>query len=155
VKGDIPHQRFPTHVFSTPSLAGKALAGGGQGLLRYWGKGMKLAAQVLLLYLVYLAGAKVVAFLHLPIPGNVLGMLLLLGLLWTKIIPLQWVDEAAALLLKHLAFFFIPFAVGLMVWGDLFRAQGLVLLFVIVAGAIFSVACTGSLVNWLAKRREK
>jgi holin-like protein len=42
-------------------------------------------------------------------------MLLLLGLLMSGIVKLEWFESVASLLLTHLAFFFIPIAVGLMI----------------------------------------
>ncbi|MCQ4085511.1 CidA/LrgA family protein [Saccharibacillus sp. JS10] len=50
--------------------------------------------------------------LHVPLPGNVIGLLLFLGCLFAKIIKLEWVEESANLLTRHLLLFFIPYVVG-------------------------------------------
>ena len=62
-------------------------------------------------------------WLAMPIPGNVLGMGLLLFLLSTGVVRVEWLEEAAELLLSHMALFFIPAGVGVMVYLDLVRRE--------------------------------
>ena len=116
---------------------------------------LKIVLQIALLWLLFKAGELVVALLHIPVPGNVFGMLLLFGLLTFNVIPLKWVEEGASLLLKHMAFFFIPIAVGLMVWGDLFLAQGIQLLTVVMIGAVITILTTAYTVLFLIKKYSK
>lgn len=52
---------------------------------------------------------------HLPLPGNIMGLLLLLGLLEFKIIKPEQIEEPTSFLLDHLAFFFIPSAINIIV----------------------------------------
>ncbi|MEG6521000.1 CidA/LrgA family protein [Desulfotomaculum sp. 1211_IL3151] len=116
---------------------------------------LKIILQIALLWLIFKAGDLVVSLLHIPVPGNVFGMLLLFGLLTFNVIPLKWVEEGAGLLLKHMAFFFIPIAVGLMIWGDLFLAQGIQLLAVVMLGAVVTILTTAYSVLFLAKKYDK
>ena len=62
------------------------------------------------------------------VPGSVIGMVSLLVLLMTKVIRVEWIEDSAGFLTKHLAFFFIPIAVGLMAYGTLLKAAGVPLL---------------------------
>lgn len=62
------------------------------------------------------------------VPGSVIGMVLLLVLLVTKVIRVEWIEDSAGFLTKHLAFFFIPIAVGLMAYGTMLKAAGIPLL---------------------------
>lgn len=62
------------------------------------------------------------------VPGSVIGMVLLLVLLITKVIRVEWIEDSAGFLTKHLAFFFIPIAVGLMAYGTMLKAAGIPLL---------------------------
>lgn len=116
---------------------------------------LKIILQIALLWLIFKAGDLVVFLLHIPVPGNVFGMLLLFGLLTFNVVPLKWVEEGASLLLKHMAFFFIPIAVGLMIWGDLFLAQGIQLLAVVMLGAVVTILTTAYSVLFLAKKYDK
>ena len=57
--------------------------------------------------------------LSIPVPGNVIGMALLFLALVTGVVPLGSIKEASELLLSHMALFFIPAGVGVMVYFDL------------------------------------
>lgn len=115
-------------------------------------KGFKILLQWTLLYGIYSLGNFLVAWLHLPIPGNVLGMLLLFGALSSGLIPLAWVEAGASILLKHLAFFFIPISVGLMAWGHLFRQAGWQLFLALLISAAVTIVVTGFIAQRLGKK---
>lgn len=110
----------------------------------------RLALQIGILFLIFRAGQWGVARFHLPLPGNVLGMLLLFGLLCFGLMRETWIQEGATLLTKHLAFFFIPIAVGLMEWGPLFRHEGHWLLLALALSTLLALATAGGLVRLLA-----
>jgi len=102
-----------------------------------------LLAQILALLLINQAGYAVVSVLHLPVPGNLLGMLFLLILLVTGALPLRWIETSASLLIRHLAFFFIPIAVGLMAFGELFLDNGVAILLTLVVSAAVGIWVSG------------
>jgi len=115
---------------------------------------LKITWQTTLLWMIYRAGVFVVDMLHLPLPGNVVGMLLLFLLLAVGIVkPLQ-IEEAVQLLLKHFAFFFIPISVGLMAWGGLIQQSGFMLLGVLTVSAVAALVITGVLVQLLHGRQR-
>jgi holin-like protein len=116
---------------------------------------LKIIIQIFLLWLIYQLGNIITSTLHLPLPGNVLGMLLLFALLTTGIVPVKWIKEGADLLLKHLAFFFIPIAVGLMAWTKLFATSGIWLLLALLISALLAIPISGWAVQLLSRRREK
>lgn len=115
---------------------------------------VKSVVQITFLWLIFLSGNALVSLLKLPLPGNVAGMLILFGLLTLKVVPISWIEEGAGILLKHLAFFFIPIAVGLMAWGDLFSVNGLWLTLILVFSAVISISVTGWLVQLLRHRGQ-
>lgn len=59
-----------------------------------------------------LAGVLLHDALHLPLPGNVIGLLLFLAALFGKVVKLEWVEQSANLLTGHLLLFFIPYVIG-------------------------------------------
>ena len=99
----------------------------------------------------YLAVAK----LHVPLPGNVAGLLLLFTLLCTRIVPVRLFERSSALLARHLAFFFVPIAVGLMDLGPTVISQGWLLLFVLVASAAVGLCVTGWLAQLLSRLKRQ
>ncbi len=86
--------------------------------------------------------------LPLPLPSNLVGMLLLALLLLTGLVRESWLGQAAVLFQRHLAFFFVPIAVGLMAYGSLLRQHGLMLLLVILVSTAAGIAAAG----WIGAR---
>ncbi|WP_342431904.1 CidA/LrgA family protein [Neobacillus sp. FSL H8-0543] len=118
-------------------------------------KAWRSCAQMLLLVLIYHIGNYITQFFQLKIPGNVIGMLLLLVLLWLKVIKLEQIELAAGWLLKHLGFFFIPISVGLMTLGQVISKNGLSLLFIIISSAIIGMISAGRITQSVMSRKEK
>ena len=99
--------------------------------------------QLGMLWLIYQVGSIIVQYLHIPIPGNVLGMIILFISLITGVIKLEWIERAASFLLKHLVFFFIPITVGMMTLGSTFQHHGFLLFVILIGSAILGGAITG------------
>jgi holin-like protein len=115
----------------------------------------RLLVQIFLLWLIFRAGEWGVRHAHLPIPGNVLGMLILFVLLAFGLVKEHWIQDGAGLLTKHLAFFFIPIAVGLMEWGALFWREGHWLLLALLLSTLAALLCTGGIVQLLGPRHRE
>jgi holin-like protein len=96
-----------------------------------------IMVQVGLLALINVAGHFLAHLFSLRLPGNLIGMLLLFALLSSGILPLPWVQEAASVLTRYYAFFFIPFAVGLLAFKQVFLQHG----WPILGTLIFSTVC--------------
>lgn len=72
---------------------------------------LRAIVQVLVLSLAYWGCDRLARAWNSPIPGGVLGAIVLAILLLTEIVPLGWFEEGADLLLKNLGLFFVPAAV--------------------------------------------
>ena len=70
--------------------------------------GLRAFAQVLGLAALWWASDLVMRWLHLPVPGSVAGLGILVLLLRTGLLPLAWVKEGADWLLAEMLLFFIP-----------------------------------------------
>jgi holin-like protein len=116
------------------------------------GQALRLAVQFMLLVAVSQLADLAVAATHLPVPSNAVGMLLLFLLLYYGVLDLNQVNAGAALLVRHLAFFFIPIAVGLMAHRELLATTGLALLLVIAASALVGMVVAGLVAQLLKKR---
>jgi holin-like protein len=104
-------------------------------------------AQVALLWAIHAVSNFVVTRLHLRVPGNIVGLLLLFTLLSTGVVRERWLARAANVMTKHLAFFFIPIAVGLMDWGGLLWQVGHWLLLAIVVSSVAGMVTSGGLIQ--------
>lgn len=116
---------------------------------------LKIIGQIVLLWVIYYICTWVVKFLHLPIPGSVLGMISLFALLSSGVLKEEWLSAATNPLLKHLSFFFIPIAVELMVWGDLLLQKGYLLFLPLVVSGLVALLTTGGIVQLLTKSLQK
>ncbi len=87
------------------------------------------------------AGEALSRLLHLPFPGPVVGlMLMLLALRWPLV--RDSVQGAAEFLLAHLSLLFVPVGVGVMTHLDLLGQYGVRLLLVIVLSTWVALAVT-------------
>jgi len=110
-------------------------------------------AQLAFLWLIYQLGQFISKFFHLPVPGNVLGMMILFLLLSLKIVKINWVEKGALFLNKHLAFFFVPIAVGLMTYTPLLKESGLALAVILFGSSIIGMAITGGVSQFLSVKQ--
>ena len=114
-----------------------------------------IAIQIAALLVINGIGYMLAAALQLPLPGNLLGMLLLLSLLATGLVPLRWVESSASVLIRHLGFFFVPITVGLMSLGELFLDNGVAILITLVVSAVIGIGVAGLSSQRLASRRDR
>ncbi|MCQ2969831.1 MAG: CidA/LrgA family protein, partial [Clostridium sp.] len=114
---------------------------------------MKLFREAIIIFGIYLLGVLLVDVTVLPIPGNVLGMLILFLLLYFKVIKLEQISTISNFFLEHLAFFFIPAGVGLISSFDIIKDIWIQLLIVCFITTIITMACTGRIVQRIANRK--
>jgi holin-like protein len=110
-----------------------------------------MIASLSLILLCQLAGEIVVRGLALPMPGPVVGMLLLLGLLLLRDRaslfargPLQGggVETASKGLLAHLSLLFVPAGVGVVQKLDLLAQHGLAIAAVLAISVVITLLVT-------------
>ncbi|WP_379156910.1 CidA/LrgA family protein [Paenibacillus sp. sgz5001063] len=94
-------------------------------------------------------------YLHIPIPGSIIGMILLFALLESGMIRLNWVEVGASWLLAELLLFFIPSAIGVMNYSKLLEADGLQVLAVVLVGTFAVMASSGLLTGAIFKVKER
>jgi len=73
-------------------------------------------------------GKAIQSITHLPIPGSVIGLLLLFSALSLRLISLSIVQPASDALLKYLALFFVPAGVGLINYFDILMTHGITII---------------------------
>ena len=82
---------------------------------------MKILKEFLVLLSILLLGEFISNILHIPIPGSILGIIILFLLLNFKIITVQTIELLSTFILANLAFFFIPPSVKLISSFDLLK----------------------------------
>lgn len=106
-----------------------------------------------LLLVCQLAGELVARLLALPVPGPVVGLLLLLTGLAVRGRPAA-VDEGADALLAHLSMLFVPAGVGVVQFLPLLADQWAAVAVSVVGSAVAAVAVTGLVLQALLRRRQ-
>lgn len=114
-----------------------------------------VAAQIALLWFMSWAGHEIVVRLHLPLPGNVAGMLLTFVVLTSGILPLRFVEEGGMLLVRNLPLFFVPLAVGFVKQGPLLAAHGFGIVATLVGSAAIGFAVTGRVSQLVTRLQAK
>lgn len=89
----------------------------------------------------------------LPIPGTILGMMILLLLLITRIMKLERVEKVSNVLLEHLTLFFVPSVVGIMNLFDKVKDLWIYLFITLLTSTMVVIAVTGLTVQILDKYR--
>lgn len=102
-----------------------------------------LQGMVLLLTFQFL-GEVVSSLVEVPAPGNVIGMALLLFALVRGWVKAEWLEEATEVLLGHMALFFVPAGVGVMLYFELIGREWLP----IVAGTLLSTFVVMAVTGW-------
>ncbi len=105
----------------------------------------------LAILLAFLGVGEVLArYGHVPLPGSVLGMVLLTAALHLGLLRSAWVAPAATLLIRNMGLLFVPPGVGLMVHFGLLGREWLP----ICAGALASIVAVLVTVGLLQQRLE-
>ena len=115
---------------------------------------MRILLQLALILGICYVGDLIHDITGIPVPGNILGMLILLLLLCLKIVKLEQIREVSDFFLKRLAFFFLPPAIGLMLVGDDVKSRWPLLLLLCIVITIVTMAATGWTVQLLCKKSK-
>ena len=115
---------------------------------------MKLFREAIIIFGIYLLGVLITDITGVPIPGNVIGMVILFLLLYLKVIKVEQISTISNFFLEHLAFFFIPAGVGLISSFSVIKNIWLQLLIVCFVTTEITMICTGLVVQKIANKKE-
>ncbi|CAM2174855.1 holin-like protein [Paraburkholderia sacchari] len=115
----------------------------------------RIAAQCALLCGVWIAADALARAAHLPVPGGVVGLVLLLALLFCGGVTPRWVKAGADWLLSDMLLFFIPAAVAAVQYGGLFRADGWRLALVVIGGTLMVMVAVAFAVDQAARLERR
>ena len=115
---------------------------------------MKLIMELAIILGVSLAAELMHAYIPLPVPASIYGMILMLALLMSGLIKLEKVKRAGSYLLEIMPVLFIPAAVGLI--EIIFDMKGALLPIaaVLILTTIIVMAVTGRTAEWIMSKEE-
>lgn len=111
--------------------------------------------QLIVLYGFYIVGEWLRDLFDLPLPGSIIGFLLLFIALLLKIYPLKWIESGAQFLLAFLSLYFIPATVGVIQYGELFAGKGLWLIVIASVSTLLTMGVSATLSQWAAGRNDE
>ena len=114
-----------------------------------------IISQLAFLALINRLGYMLAHGLSLHLPGNLVGMLILFALLSGRLVRLEWIQEGASILTRHLAFFFIPIAVGLVAFKEVFVQNGFAILGTLIVSATAGILLCGFIAQALKEKEMK
>lgn len=120
--------------------------------------GLLLLAQLCLIMGVYAAGCALASILPITLPGNIMGMVLLLVLLGTHILKTKYISEACDYLIDNMSVFFIPAGVAIMGCFSMLEASAAKFAFVCIATTVIvflATSYTVLFVSWIMAKMGK
>lgn len=107
--------------------------------------------QFSIILIIYFLGELLQNTLGLPVPGNILGMLILFFGLASGVIKLEMIDRISNFLLDNLSFFFLPAGVSLITCFSVLEGKWTAVLGVSIISTIIILGVTGLTVEFVKK----
>ena len=120
--------------------------------------GLLLLGQLCLIMGVYAAGCAIASVLPIALPGNILGMVLLLVLLGTHVLKTKYISEACDYLIDNMSIFFIPAGVAIMGCFSLLESSAAKFAFVCITTTVIvflATSYTVLFVSWVMAKMGK
>lgn len=117
-------------------------------------KAMFIIIQVGILYAISIVGTFISNRLNLPIPGSIIGFLLLFFGLLFNLFPEKWIDRGAIFMLAFLPLFFIPSTVGVIEHPQLLTVHGGMLVLIVMLSTFLTMYIVGVVSEKMLKNEE-
>lgn len=115
---------------------------------------MKIYLQLLIIFGFSFIGNVISNVFRLPVPGSILGMILLFLALQFKILEFRHVNEAGSFLINNMTILFLPAGVGIMAKWNLISHFWAQILLIVVGALIINMLILGKLVEWIKVKFE-
>jgi len=110
---------------------------------------IKTASQLMVYIGLFLIAQFIVELLSLPLPANIVGMMIMLFFLSSGIIPVRYVKAGSKWLLSEMLLFFIPAVVAIINYANVLEEFGIRIFAVIILSTIMVLGCTAFVVDKL------
>ena len=108
---------------------------------------MRILTQTALILAIGFAGIAISMLLPVPLPGSIVGMLLLLSLLLLKVLQLKHIKDVAEFFLRNMGVFFVPACVAIVEHFGLLQEKLFAFILICVISTIVTFAATAGAVN--------
>jgi len=118
-------------------------------------KVIRIVVQIALLYIFYMLGTFIVKQTGLPLPGSIIGLILLSLCLQMKWINVKAIQEGSSFLIGVLTIFFIPATVGIIEYPELLSSAGAKLMVAVILSTMFAIYTTGLFSQYIERKTKK
>lgn len=101
--------------------------------------------QIAVLYIFSIAGSLIAQLLHLPLPGSLIGMLLLFSGLCLNVIRPTWIQKGSEILLRFMPVFFVPITVGVITFPSLLSINGFTYVLILFMTTVVMLLATAKI----------
>lgn len=116
-------------------------------------KALRLLVELAILCALFLLGGQLATWLGWPIPGGVMGLVLLLLLFASGVLKPAMLQLGAGWLMAEMLLFFIPALMSLLDYGALIRDEGWRILLVIAVSTLMVMVVTALTVELVCRWR--
>lgn len=100
-------------------------------------------------------GHMIVSLFSIPLPGAIVGMILLFIGLLTRLVNIKWIEKASSFQLKHLTLLFIPPIAGLFLSSSFLDILQWNILIILIVSSICCLLGTAFTVEWYEKLKRR
>jgi holin-like protein len=108
---------------------------------------IQVPVQVALYVVIFLFAQWLVDLWHLPLPANLVGMLLMLLMIVCRVVPLKWIRAGSRWLLAEMLLFFVPAVVAVVNYAELLMVDGWHIFMVIAISTVLVLSATALVVD--------
>lgn len=116
---------------------------------------MKFLRELFWIFLFSFIGEFLAFVSPVPVPGSVIGMLLLFAALQFEWIKMEDVETAGNWFVNNMALFFVPAGIALITNFDVLRSIWWQVLLIVLLSTAFMIVTVGWVVQWAKRRSEK
>lgn len=98
---------------------------------------------------------EIIAFLGIPFPPPLLGMLILTALLCTGVIKENYIEDICTALIDKMALLFLPAGVSMILYLDIIKAELLPISLTVILSSVIILCSTALVLEMLLRKKEK
>ncbi len=113
-----------------------------------------LQGLAIILFLQWLS-TEIIAFLGIPFPPPLLGMLILTALLCTGVIKENYIEDICTALIDKMALLFLPAGVSMILYLEVIKAELLPISLTVILSSVIILCSTALVLEMLLRKKEK
>ncbi|MFS0781795.1 CidA/LrgA family protein [Bacillus sp. 1P06AnD] len=115
---------------------------------------IKIILQISVLILFSILGNFLHTYAHIPLPGSIIGLILLFLSLSFRLIPISLVEKGSSFLISFFPLLFVPVFIGVMNYSSLLSIKGAILFLLVIVSTIVTMVISGASSQFIERMRH-